>query len=343
MSLYHLRVCIIILNWNSWQDTIECLESVYRSAYPLFRVVVVDNCSSDNSIENIKMWANGKIDEQAETALKRLTGPSVNKPVPYIEYEREAAQNGGENEKERLIDSRSSLVLVKNDSNLGFTGGNNVGIRYAVKRGFDYVLLLNNDTVIDKDLLKNMLRSAELRDKVGIIGGKIYYYNRPDIIQSVGSKIDLYRGYHPHIGNKEVDRGQYDFVNNVDFVSGALMLVKKEVFDTIGLLDERYFLYVEEVDFCYRAVKAGFTVIVEPHATIWHKTGTSSGGELAKTFLYYSFRNRLLFIKKHFPDRCFLLMWPVIIRCFFICIKCVARKKHKGIVWVVKGIIDGIA
>ena len=252
----HPKVFIIILNWNGLKDTLECLESVFKLDYPNFEVIVVDNGSTDNSVEVIR------------------------KAYPQV-------------------------ILIENKKNLGYAEGNNVGIRYALKHGADYVWLLNNDTVVDADALKNLVKVAEKNENVGILGSKIYYYDKPNIICFAGATIDWEKGTSPHIGDGEIDKGQYDAIKEVDRVTGCSMLVKKEVCETIGLLDENFFLYVEEVDWCVRAKKAGFKCMIVPDSKVYHKISISVKkiSNFYKT--YYMNRNFLYLIKKNhsFPIR----------------------------------------
>ena len=149
------RVYIVVVNWNGFDDTIECLESLFRLDYQGFRVVVCDNGSCDDSLQRIVAWAQGRLstpDAKAKSLSKHLTGPSVEKPLAYAVYNRQQAEQGGD------LNHDPSLVLIRSDENLGFAGGNNLGMTYALKRGdLDYVWLLNNDTVVDQGALQALV------------------------------------------------------------------------------------------------------------------------------------------------------------------------------------------
>lgn len=203
------------------------------------------------------------------------------------------------------------IELIKNSQNLGFAEGNNVGIRYALKNGADYILILNNDTTVDKDFLFQLIKQADLINQSGILGPKIYFapgyeyhkrrYKKEDlgkVFWYAGGIIDWKNVYCFHRGVDEVDKGQYDKVEETDFVSGCAMLVKREVFEKIGLFDSRYFLYLEDVDFCVRAKEAGFKITYVPQAKVWHYNAGSSkvGGELHD---YFITRNRMIFGLKY--------------------------------------------
>jgi len=204
-------------------------------------------------------------------------------------------------------------VFIKNKENLGFAEGNNVGIRYALKHGADYVMLLNNDTIVDPQMIVQLIKVGESDKKIGVLGPKIYFapgYEfhkeryKPDeqgkVIWYAGGIIDWDNVLASHRGVDEVDKGQYDKQIETDFVSGCAMLVKKEVLEKIGLLDKRYFLYLEDNDFCQRAKRAGFKVIYAPKACLWHLNAGSSevGGPLHD---YYLTRNRMLFGFRYAP------------------------------------------
>jgi len=153
------KVYIILLNYNNWADTIECLESVLRNDYPNYQVIVVDNNSPNNSMEYLKAWAEGRIDVwvNPNNPLRNLSFPPVPKPIPYVYYTREEAEKCKNLDLEEKFKSdipegvttKYPIVFIQSGNNLGFAGGNNVGIRYAlIKNDFDSVILLNNDTVI---------------------------------------------------------------------------------------------------------------------------------------------------------------------------------------------------
>lgn len=242
------KVFIIILNWNGWKDTLECLKSLKHNNYPC-RIVVVDNGSTDESVER----------------LEDIEG----------------------------------IDFLSLKSNWGFSGGNNFGIKYALREGADYVLLLNNDTIVDKNFLKELMREAEKNPRAGLLGAKIYYHDEPEKIWFAGGEIS-FLGKGTHIGVNEIDKGQYDQVKEVEYITGCCLLVKKEVTDKIGFLDEDYFLYYEDTDYSWRARKAGYDCLFVPRAKIWHKCSAASV-EGSASYIYYSARNRLLLLRKNAP------------------------------------------
>ncbi len=250
-------IFILILNWNGWHDTVECLESVQRLSYPNYRIVVIDNGSTDGSVERIKAWAAGELPVES----KFFTYDPSTKPVRWIEYDRATAEAGGLPELEAEIEAlppHSRIAFIQTGANLGYAGGNNVGIRYALARGANYVWLLNNDTVVDKNALTEMVRLAESDEKIGMVGSKILRYDSSEVILDVGGWLKVsYHIVHKFPGYNEIDRGQWDKVFQPDYLNGASLLVSTLAIRDIGLLDEEYFLYWEETDCCYRARRNG--------------------------------------------------------------------------------------
>ncbi len=292
--MYNPRVAIIILNWNGWKDTIECLESLYQINYSNFDIIIVDNDSHDESLEKIRDYASGKINVISDY----LTYNPNNKPIKILEYTKEES----EHLKDETIFLKSllpKLFLIKNNVNYGFAEGNNIGIRFVVNTwNPDYILLLNNDTVVDQDFLKEMVSIGETSKDIGILGPKIYYYNEKNTIWCIGGKIDwkLARGL--HVGIDEVDNGQYNEISEFEYVSGSAFLIKREVVDEIDLMDKQFFLYFEESDWALRASQKGYRSVYVPKAKVWHRVSKSGGGITEPLGLYYITRNRWLFMKK---------------------------------------------
>lgn len=284
------KVVIIILNWNGWHDTIECLESIFQNDYLNYDIIIVDNNSEDESIQKIKEYCNGEL--RVESSF--FTYDTSNKPFKILET--------GPNDyiqKDVVKSSSPQLILIKNNNNEGFAEGNNIGIRYALNNfNSDYILLLNNDTVVDKEFLVQMLKVYESEEKIGIAGPKIYYYDEPNRIWFAKGKISwkFCRGL--NLGHNEIDTGQHDQVAEVEYVSGCAFLIKKEVIEKTGLLDKRFFLYFEEIDWTLRASKIGYKSVFVPGGKIWHKVSKSGGGISGKVGLYYITRNRWLLMKR---------------------------------------------
>jgi len=297
-------VYIILVNWNGWRDTIECLESVLRLDYDRFRVIVCDNCSSDNSLDRIADWAQGTIPAVCSNPdLQALTSPACDKPIPLLRVElRENIELAAHPEK---------LILVETGANLGFAGGNNVGLRLALAdKSCEFTWLLNNDTVVEPQALSHLVQRMQDRPDAGICGSTLIYYHDANTIQALGGSI-----YNPwlarigHIGgglNVSRNPGIPKVESLMKYVMGASMMIRREVLECVGLLEERYFLYFEEIDLCTRARKA-YSLAYAEQSIVYHKEGSSIGSstikrkqQSAKAQLYAS-RNRILFTRTHFP------------------------------------------
>ncbi|MCE7697948.1 MAG: glycosyltransferase family 2 protein [Methanobacterium paludis] len=288
------KVSIVILNWNGWKDTLECLESLYQINYPNYNVVIVDNNSKDESIEKIKEYTEGRI----KVKSKFFDYDPNNKPIKIIEYTRKESLK---NDEAQINDLKlnGKLVLIKNEKNYGFAEGNNIGMRYALKNfNPDYILLLNNDTVVDKDFLRKLVETGESHEDIGIIGPKIYYYAEPQTIWCIGGKISWKFARGVHIGLNELDKGQYEEKKEFDYISGSAFLIKTEVLKKTGLMDKNFFLYFEETDLALRAKKVGYKNVYSPKAKIWHRVSRSGGGIKEEIGLYYITRNRWIFMNK---------------------------------------------
>ena len=187
------------------------------------------------------------------------------------------------------------ITILQTGANLGYAAGNNAGLRYALERGFDYALLLNNDVEVAPDFLGALVAAAEADPQVGVAGPTIYYDRAPNLIWSAGGAIDWRRGSSAMRGLDTPDRGQYARVAEVDFVSGCALLCKRAAIEWAGLLDERFFMYYEETEWCVRIARAGFRCIHVPQSHIWHKI-TPERQAASPRVNYYMVRNRLLFL-----------------------------------------------
>jgi GT2 family glycosyltransferase len=173
------------------------------------------------------------------------------------------------------------VEVAANRSNLRFAGGNNIGIKRAIEAGADYILLLNNDTTVDPDFLPYLVHAVEGNENAGMAGPKILYYSDPHRLWFAGGKIEWWKGWVSHVGIREIDRGQYDEMREVDYLTGCCLLVRREIIEKIGMLDESYYIYGEDADWCIRATRAGYKLLYVPSARIWHKVSVSTGGHLS--------------------------------------------------------------
>lgn len=300
------RVAIIILNWNGWRDTVECLESVFLLDYPDFRVIVCDNGSTDGSLEHIKRWMEGR--RGSLRSVEARSAPTA-QAAPFTEYGKEEAEAGG------VPDVAAQLVLIRNAANLGFAGGNNVGLRYALLRGYDYAWILNNDTVVNPRALVELVERMKMDHRIGICGSTLAYYDQPETVQALaGAAFDYERGIGVHIGFGEPLRplrNRTEVEAKLDYIMGASMLVSREFLQSVGLMSESYFLYYEEIDWTLRA-KGKFSLAWAPNSLVLHKEGATIGtsyrtrpSDLALQYLY---RSRLRFANRYLADH-FWKIW----------------------------------
>ena len=210
------EVSIVVLNWNGWKDTIECLESVFRLDYVGFRVIVCDNASSDGSMEKIKRWAKGElVAESPNPELSRLISPPVPKPIRFIEVLPD--QMGY-----TAASSSAQLVLIQTGANLGFAGGNNVGLRYALRDpNCQFFWILNNDTVVEPASLSAMVQLMQAQPAVGLCGSLALSYYHPRQVQSEGGlRYSRWFARVPKPQNRTVDDltlepARMDYVNEI--------------------------------------------------------------------------------------------------------------------------------
>lgn len=301
---------IIILNWNGWENTLGCLESLYDISYPNYRVILVDNGSTNRSVEIIKNWVDQK---------KR--NPSY---------------------------SRIKTSFIINKKNEGFVGGNNIAIKQILREGkSDYILLLNNDTIVDRDFLTGLIKIADSDKGIGIVGPKIYYHDfkgKKNVIQSAGATINLYTGVATWYGEKKIDRRQFEKIRTVGYITGACLLIKCEAIKKIGILNDKLFAYFEDVDWCLRAKEKGYDVVYAPGSTIWHKGGETSKN-IPELSMYYRVRNRFL-IEKRFAKNyqyIFFIGYYLLVMIPLWTFRCFIFLKRPGLMkYFFQGLRDGL-
>jgi hypothetical protein len=240
------KIFIVILQYNNSQDTIKCLESVKELNWPDFEVAVVDNASEIKHLNNVMLF----IESQSRTKQRLAAGPRG--------FVRDQAKNG------------ITFHFLANNENLGYSGGNNTGIRYALKNGADYILILNPDTMAEKNLLSRLVKVMGSRKRTGILQPAI----REDRMTFYGGgKIKWLNVRQPQ--STAIPRSM---IMKKDFyVMGSAMFIRKEVIEDAGLFDERYFLYFEDADYSLKARRAGYNLGIEKEALVNHRASASTG------------------------------------------------------------------
>ena len=232
------------------------------------------------------------------------------------------------------------VQIICLDKNLGYAGNNNVGIEAALKRGADWVLVLNEDTILDPRCLEELIGVGESDPKIGIVGPMVYHHNEPTVIQSAGGILGKY-WQSQHLGQNELDQGQFQTPHRVEWISGCAILLRRAVIEQVGTLDANFFIYWEETEWCIRASRGGWQVFHVPQAKIWHK-GVQRDYQPKPSFTYYGTRNHLLTLSKHkAPLGVRLFTWMQILRTLVswtLKPKWRNRREHRNAMW--RGVVD---
>lgn len=220
--------------------------------------------------------------------------------------------DGTEKELKNFTFNNIKYKYIQTGKNLGFAGGNNIGIKYALGNESDYILILNDDMILPNNLLTKLVGFLDNNPKVGIVSPKIYFarghefhkdrykeLEKGKVIWYAGGKIDWDNIYTSHIGVDEVDKGQFDVKSETDLASGSCMMIRREVFEKVGYLDEDFYLYWEDADLSQRVKKAGFKIYYNPITSVWHKVSASAGGSGSKSNDYFLIRNRYYFAMRY--------------------------------------------
>jgi len=246
---------IIMVNYNGLTDTVECIDSIRQMSYKNFKIIVVDNKSTDDSVKRLR-------------------------------------------EKKMEAD----FELIECESNLGFSAGNNAGIQYALDLGVEYLLLINNDTLTDTEFLKNLMDKTTQLPKNSVTTGTIYYSENRKMIWYGGGGFNKRTAKVSHFGfGSQMFRLPPDPIE-VSFISGCCMCIPSAIIEKVGLLDENYFLYEEDVDYCYRLQNNGVKLFYIPDAVLYHKVSSSTGktNQMSATTQYYMVRNKFFFINRYY-------------------------------------------
>jgi GT2 family glycosyltransferase len=312
-------VYIILVNWNGWGDTVECLESIFRLKYPAFRVIICDNASEDSSLDRIAEWAEGRLAANCfNPDLRHFSSPPCYKPIPFVRVP-SAVPIGS-------CSQGAKLLLLQTNANLGFAGANNLGLQLALADSdFDYAWLLNNDTVVDPEALSALVDRVRNEPDAGICGSTILFYDRPNTIQAFGGSIyNPWTGRGGHIGLGDDWNGppaRSVVEHRMKYVVGASMLVSRRFLEDVGLMNPSYFLYFEEVDWATRA-RGRFSLAYAPGSVIYHKEGRSIGSSSNRATRslrseYYSARSCMMLTKRYLPAAIPSVMFSLIARSLF--------------------------
>ena len=285
-------VAIIIINWNGKDVTIDCLESLKKVDYSPFKVYVVDNASTDDSVKEIS-------------------------------------------EKHHWV------TIIQSERNRFFGGGNNFGWQHVKKDNPEYLLFLNNDTEVAPDFLTHLANTIQSDSSIGMVGPKIYYYNKPNVIWSAGGYISFVMGKIAHYGLRQVDHGQCDKIREIGYLTGCAQLIRADIFNKVSGYDESYHMYTEDVDLCMRVKQLGFKIVYNFRSKIWHKISSSSGEGMTSYKVYNKIRSNFRFFRRyarfyHWITIPFFILLGVIY--FFF--SSLFRLKFKDLLCFIRGILS---
>ena len=283
---------VVTVTYNSGAVIRDFMESVFQQSYRNFKLYIVDNSSSDETL----------------SSLARFSDPR--------------------------------LVVIPNSTNLGVAEGNNVGVRAALASGCNSVLLINNDTVFGPELISTLDQGLD-KYRCEMIVPKILYFDPPDKIWSAGGTFSVLRGRPKHLGFGMKDDGRFDESREVEYSPTCCMLIKKQVFERIGIMDPKYFIYFDDADFCMRAHRAGVKLVYSPNTKLFHKV-SSLVGHRSDTSIRYVTRNHVYYVLKHFGFFESLYYLPIcqahiFVRCLF------AKNRAKAFVIAQKAFWEGIS
>ena len=285
------RVITVILNTNHRDDTLACLDSLRHTLYRAHSVIVLDNNSSDGSLD----------------AVRSL--------FPEVE-------------------------VVSLARNLGYGGNNNVGIELACQHGADWIFVLNEDTILAPDCITRMVEVGESDGRIGMVGPMVYHHSEPDVIQSAGGRLGpAWEAL--HYGENERDCDQFDHPHDVDWLSGCSMMVRRACVDQAGALDDRFFYYYDETEWCLRAREYGWRIVHVPAAHLWHK-GVQREYRPSPNVTYYNTRNHFLMLaRRRAPLKVWLAAWQATLRTltsWTVKPRWRAMREHRNAMW--QGTLD---
>lgn len=237
--------------------------------------------------------------------------------VDYPNWEVLVVDNGSEDGTvDAVRTAYPAVVVIETGRNLGFTGGNNVGVEAALSRGAEFILMLNNDTVVAPDLLRAFVRTAGQYPDAGVFGAKIYFFDEPKRMWFGGAS------WNPrallsfeNLGQGVLDNGKdFEQVRDTPWANGCALFFRAVVVRTVGMLDDRFFILYEEVDWCFRAQRAGFRCLFVPEAKVWHRVSMTFGGGRSLVYEYFDLRNLLLWTEKNLNVRARMRVWAYTMR-----------------------------
>ena len=332
------KVYIVLLNWNTHADTLDCLISLQSLQHPNFQIILLDNDSQRD--DSLRIFLDIFSGRSAHAHAPRWAAALAETDYQLLEEDFSVTETG-QFGRGRFA---QPLVIIRNRDNYGFAGGNNVGMRYALQHGGDFSAcwLLNTDTTTAPDALQRMEACYQADPGVGMVGSVLIYFDRPDTVQTVGGGrffplLATAKLYHKNLPVSQISQLDAQTVNGqLDYLMGASLLVRRSVMEQVGLFDEDYFVYVEEVDWMHRLKKAGWRIAVALDSFVYHKDSASTRDR--REFFYYLLnKNNQVFLRKHYPFYYNLFsIGPVLLNTLRL------TQRPKNLRYTLKGIWEGI-
>ena len=256
MKINKLSIAVILVNWKKYNLTSKCIDSLNKSNYKNFKIILVDNEYSEKSLIDLR-------------------------------------------------NKHKELIVFKEKNNLGFAGGNNIGIRYALENDYDYIMLLNNDTEVKENFILPLVERIEKDHSLGAVQPLILNFSNKSIIWNAGGKLNKFLGLTSTRLNNNKLNSSIVFNDFTDWISGCCILIKSEILTKVGLLDEKFFTYYEDVDWSLRMKSLGYDLGFVKESIIYHHGSSSSKnkktkeGVISSKIHYFNIRNHILLLKKH--------------------------------------------
>lgn len=332
------KVYIVVLNYNGWKDTIECVESILKLNYSNFNIIICDNKSQNKSIDYIKKWLKGEIlsNYPRNKLIKNLVVPFSKKPIDF-EYVKFINNNfeivNNNNDKHKII-------LLESDYNRGFSGGNNLAMKYIKEyKKYDYIWFINNDIIVDKDALIEMLKTFDSDTNIGMTSSIMCEYKNPVIVQTMGGKLNKYTFSTKSLG-EQINIGDVEKINidNIETLGGASIMLNKNFIEDINYFDENYFLYYEECDLSMRAKEKNWKIKPTLKSIVYHKGSVTAKRLPSAIIEYHFFKSKTLFVRKYYNKKLIFIFIIVIIKV----LKRLINLKMKNAYSILKGFIDGL-
>ena len=337
------KVAVLILNWNKWQLTLECLESTLQNDYPNNEIVLVDNGSKDGSVEKVIAYCRGEV----ETDSPYFAFDRHNKPVSVrvvkVNDDYDSQEEGGFG---TIAEGDHKITVLAASQNHGYAEGNNIGMRFiSLDKATKYILFMNNDVIVERRFLSSLVSVMEASDVSVAMGSpKILYYDyhgSHETINNAGSFVGTryLEGYKRGMG--EIDKGQYASHDKLDWADGACFIMRTDALKKTGGFDKAFFAYWEETDLSLRARRMGYSIVFIPESVIWHHESASIETERKA---YLMTRNRFLLIKKNGSRTDVLRFVSVFfsMKFFLVCADYVKRGQFNCLKGVVRGSLAGL-